>query len=176
VKEEGMKQRVDRVSVQPCGTVVAKNNQLHAARTSYSTRTPRLPPTRSRTHYTFFSIFISSHSFITIVFGRKWMCHKQTHIHDFSLLPILFCTLCTYIVYIHSLSLSSSSSLERWGGYLFAFSCRNDVYSILLLLSHNTKLSPSLLYYRIVINTLYTVGLGRGDKTNLIHFVCNSKS
>jgi len=160
-----MKQRVDRVSVQPCGTVVAKNNQLHAARTSYSTRTPRLPPTRSRTHYTFFSIFISSHSFITIVFGRKWMCHKQTHIHDFSLLPILFCTLCTYIVYIHSLSLVVVVvvvSGEMGGGYLFAFSCRNDVYSIILILSHNTTLSPSLLLPYRYQHIRYS-SLGRGD-------------
>jgi len=112
-----MKQRVDRVSVQ-CGTVVAKNNPSNAARTR------RLPPTRSRTHYTFFSIFISSHSFITIVFGRKWMCHKQTHIHDFSLsLSYLYYfvpsahTLSTFTLSLSSSS--SSSSRERWGGGIF---------------------------------------------------------
>jgi len=119
-----MKQRVNRVSVQ-CGTVVAKNNQLHAAHPTVQctcTCIDYLLHGLGPTVLHFFSIFItSSHSFITIVFGRKWMCHKQTHIHDFSLLPILFCTLCTYIVYIHSLSLVVVVSGEMGGGIFLPF-------------------------------------------------------
>merc|ERR1712194_314493 len=97
----------------------------HAHPTVHTVHVHRLPPTRSRTHYTFFSIFISSHSFITIVFGRKWMCHKQTHIYDFSLsLSYLYYLYPLHTHCLHSLSLSlssssSSSSRERWGEGIF---------------------------------------------------------
>merc|ERR1712161_131820 len=113
--------------------VVAKNqsiNQSNAAARTHPTVHVLLyigyyPLHGIGTHSTFFLLYFSL-ILIPSLHDSSWqeraVCHQQTYIHTISLsLPILFCTLCTYIVYIHSLSLSRRFWRDLGGEGIYYF-------------------------------------------------------